>query len=276
MPRVLLSLATDDGRPNPFNHHTTRSTRTKLREFGEFIKAIAGGGVANRQEYRPTGSAGLQRAVGVITMNAANAADTVSIGGQNFTAAAGSPAAEEWDQSGAATAEATSLAAAINASAQTLVSGHVKASNLSGTVTAASVAVGDYVSLDGVVLTAIANGATANEREFSVGGNNGACATNLGAAINAHPRLRERFRAVVASDVVTVYQYESTTARLLSTSNGTRLAKVAIAAATKVLVWARDPGVHGNQITLVESTSGVRIAVSGARLTGGTSTTFTL
>ena len=276
MPRVLLTLSTDDGRPNPFNHHTTRSTRTKLREFGELIKAIAGGGIANRQTYRPTGTSGLQRAVGVITMNAANAADTVSIGGQNFTAAAGSPAAEEWDQSGSATAEATSLAAAIRASAQTLVTGHVSAGNLSGTATAASVAVGDTVTLDGVVLTAIANGATANEREFSVGANNGACATNLGAAINSHPHLRERFRAVVASDVVTIYQYESTTARLLLTSNGTRLAKVAIAAATKVLVWSIAPGAQGNHITLAESTGGARIAVSGARLTGGTSTTFTL
>jgi phage tail sheath gpL-like len=106
-----------------------------------------------------------------------------------------------------------------------------------GTVTCASVQANDTVTVNGVVFTAKASGAVANE--FNVGVSDTACATNLAAAINAS------VTALIPNYVV------------------------ATSALGVVTLTSAFFGLAGNQTTLASS-NGTRLAVSAARLTGGT------
>jgi hypothetical protein len=272
--RMTIHLERPDA-VNPFRHNTTRNKRSLWEEVMVALKGVTrGGGTTGRRASRPTAWGGITPAVGTVTCASAAAADTVSINGVAITAVSGAPAADQFDVSGSDIADATSLALGIRSSVTALVSNHVKATNLSGTITAATVLAGDTVTIDGVALRAKASGATVRPKEFSVGASNSACATNLAAAINADPYLSTKFYASAAAAVVTLHQLESTTARLLASSSGSRLAVVAIAATAVVLVWSLYLGNVGNIVTLASSNGG-RLAVSGARLTGGTQTNFT-
>ena len=85
-------------------------------------------------------SSGLAAASGTVTCASVSAADTVTINGVVFTAVnGGTPGANEFDMSGTDTADATSLAAAINASVSSLVQGYVSASSSGAVVTISSV-----------------------------------------------------------------------------------------------------------------------------------------
>lgn len=110
-----------------------------------------------------------------------------------------------------------------------------------GTVTCASVSAADTVTINGVVFTATAG--TADPGEFSIDGDNTADAVSLVAAINTS-----------ASPIVS---------NNVSASN--LLGVVTLTAKTK--------GTPGNANTLASS-NGTRLLTSGARLTGGTDTTF--
>lgn len=119
-----------------------------------------------------------------------------------------------------------------------------------GTITLASVVAGDFVEVDGQRFEAIvgdtlgANSGRANTGvyKFGLGVSDNEAAANLFAAM-------EQF-----------YGFQNPTG-------------VNVSVATNVVtVQARVEGAFGNAITLVESTSGARISVSGATLTGGTDT----
>lgn len=112
------------------------------------------------------------------------------------------------------------------------------ASVASGTVTLASVNVSDTVTVDGVVFTAVASGATGNQ--FNQGGTDTADAASLVTAINANTTLDG---IVLASNVAGV-----------------------------VTITALEPGELGNSVSLASS-NGTRLAVSGAALAGGTNGT---
>lgn len=120
---------------------------------------------------------------------------------------------------------------------QISIDGSGSAAAASGTVTCASALAADTVTINGVVFTAVASGATGNQ--FNVGGTDTAAATSLAAAING-----------------------SATALIQNTVSATSALGV-------VTISAKVPGVAGNAYTLASS-NGSRLAVSGARLTGGT------
>jgi phage tail sheath gpL-like len=107
-----------------------------------------------------------------------------------------------------------------------------------GTVTLASVNVSDTVTIDGIVFTAVASGATGNQ--FNQGGTDTVDAESLVSAVNANTTLDGR---LVASNVAGV-----------------------------VTFTALEPGELGNSISLASS-NGTRLAVSGAALAGGTNGT---
>lgn len=117
------------------------------------------------------------KASGTVTCAAVNAADTVTINGVVLTAVNGAPAADQFDMSGSATAEATSLVAAINANAT--LAGLVLASNVAGVVTIEALnggVSGNAISLASsnntrlaVSAAALASGTNGTAYSFSVG-----------------------------------------------------------------------------------------------------------
>lgn len=102
-----------------------------------------------------------------------------------------------------------------------------------GTVTLSSHVATNTVTVNGIVFTCVASGATGNQ--YNVGGNDTATAVALAAAINANTTLDGMVLAAAASGVVTL--------------------------------TALDPGELGNAVTLAISANGT---VSGARMSGGT------
>lgn len=109
-----------------------------------------------------------------------------------------------------------------------------------GTVTCATALAADTVTINGVVFTAV-SGTPANQ-QFDISGNNDAEAASLAAAING-----------------------------ITGSNAALINGFVVASAAGNVVTLRCPhkGILGNAITLASS-NGTRLAVSGARLTGGT------
>jgi len=106
-----------------------------------------------------------------------------------------------------------------------------------GTATCVGILAADTVTINGVTFTAVAAGATAYQ--FNLGGSDAATAANLAAQVNANADalIAGIFTASVVANVVTFTAYLK--------------------------------GKAGNAVTLASST-GVRAAVSGTRLTGGT------
>lgn len=188
-----------------------------------------------------------------------------------------SVAANQFDYLGSNAQTATALAAAVNASTTALIVNNVRAGNFAGTVTCASVSPGDTVQVAGVTFTCV-GAASGKLDEFTNITSDTATAAALVVCINAHPATRELVFASNSSGVVTVRQlphgYWTANALPLSSSHVTRLAVVAIAATAVVFLAAIPKGTSGNQATLASS-DGTRLAVSGTRLTGGTSSTLT-
>ena len=125
----------------------------------------------------------------------------------------------------------TSAAVKLDVSDQALVTA-------TGTVTCASVLAGDTVTINGVTVTAHA--ATTSATLFAVGGNDTATAQNLISCLTFTGQNALIARHVVPTNVLGV-----------------------------VTLTATTPGHAGNAVTLASS-NGTRLAVSGARLTGGT------
>jgi hypothetical protein len=98
------------------------------------IQAVGAGVKAGPIDVKQNGGDGVA-ASAVVTCAAVAAADTITINGVVFTAVAGAPAGNQFDQSGTDTADAASLVNAINTSASALVNQHVTASNVAGVVT---------------------------------------------------------------------------------------------------------------------------------------------
>lgn len=128
-----------------------------------FLAAVASGAKAGPVDVKQNGGTGVAATAG-ITLASVLAADTVTINGVVITAVAGAPGANQFDQSGSDTADATSLAAAINGSASALINQHVTAA-----------AVGAVVTLTSKVKGAIGNAitvATSNGARLAITGGN--------------------------------------------------------------------------------------------------------
>ena len=120
-----------------------------------------------------------------------------------------------------------------------IVEAAVNVVKASGTAALASVSAADTITIDGVVLTAVSG--TPSADEFDISGTDTAAGDSLVSAIAANATLDGRVTA--------------------SNSAGT------------VTITALDPGELGNSISLAESTSGARITLSGAALSGGANAT---
>jgi len=103
--------------------------KRRLVKLADYLVAAAGGlgSLSARLQVAAV------KASGTVTCASVLAADTVTINGVVLTAVNGTPAADQFDMSGDATAEAVSLVAAINANAT--LAGMVLASNVAGVVT---------------------------------------------------------------------------------------------------------------------------------------------
>lgn len=127
---------------------------------------------------------------------------------------------------------------------------HAAATAASATVTCAAAAAADTVTVNGVVFTAVAGAAGANQ--FSIDGDNTADAAALAASINA------------------------------SVTAGIKDVVVATSSGAVVTVSAQIPGLAGNAIQ-IKSSTGVRLAVGGTAtrdsdtyLSGGAGTKHSL
>lgn len=96
----------------------------------------------------------------------------------------------------------TALAAAIRAS--TAVNRRVTATNVSMRVTLATVTAGQYIDICGVRFTAV-NGTPVKFGEFDMSGTDTADALSLVTAINRHPSLALRYRALSVAGLVYVF-----------------------------------------------------------------------
>jgi hypothetical protein len=260
---------------DPFLAAATRPRKEKFNAFAATLHKLIGAGLISRSKVPPTAIAGTANANGTVTCASVSAADTVTLNGQVLTAVAGAAAANQFSIDGNDIADATALAAAINASAQSLISGILRASNFAATIACASVAAGEWVEVAGHRLTAVAGTAGANQ--FSIAGSDTADGAALAAAINAVPALKDLVVATAASGTVTIRQRPpapTNAVQLRKSGAGLTLSGTALAATAVVLIGAVLKGKQGNANTLASS-DGTRLAVSGARLTGGTQDAFT-
>ena len=166
------------------------------------------------------------------------------------------------------------IAAAIRASAA--VTRKVCATNLGMQLTLASVTAGQYIDICNTRFTAV-NGTPANFGEFDTSGADAADATSLAQAINRHPSLSMRWKAVSAAAVVHLFPSTDRTAKQFEalTNPGAfstfTLNQAAPALGAKVGITAQCAGDIGNCVTVVASGTGVTYSTANAgKLGGGT------
>lgn len=229
-------------------------------------------------------------AAGVVTIRAyvaGVAGDLITITSQDSTITASGAvlsggaaiANNQFDFTGSAAEECSSLVAAINASTTAIVANHVKASNLAGSVVAASAVAGDWVEIAGVRLTAVAAASPGTNNTWTIITSDTAAAAALVVTINAHPVLKELVFASSSTGTVTVRQLPFGTGvgtkLVMASNNGTRLAVTQFAATGTAIVCASKKGTGANAVTIASSGATLAIGGSVSRLAGGTDTTLT-
>lgn len=165
------------------------------------------------------------------------------------------------------------VAAAINANAS--VNRKVSAANRVAQMTLASVLAGTVIRVWGTDFTAV-NGAPTQFGQFDMSGADAADATSLALAINRHPSLVGRCRAVSNGAVVYVGLLEQRVAsdweRIGPASATTITVNVAIPVSSAIcLVFAQATGQLGECCTIVASGTGMTVATANAgKLGSGT------
>lgn len=189
-------------------------------------------------------------ATGTVTLTSIAADETVTVNGVVFTAKASPSGESQFDQSGNDTADATSLAAKINAHSQ--LANVVTATSASNVVTIRAYSpgtAGNAITLasssEAVSGATLANGAAVANNKFCFTGSNTECAADI-------------VRAVRASTSAAVKSLIG-----VSNSNGV------------VTFTSLIPGKVGDFITLASSNN-TRLEVSGATLSGGSDTSLAL
>ena len=172
-----------------------------------------------------------------------------------------------------ATSDAASMAATVTAF-NALTDAHIKGIAKMGyaaaiTVTCASVAAGDSVTLSGITLTAVAG--TRAFRQFSKDTSDTATGADLAAAINQDPILGHFWAAVNASGTVSVYpRFPTATAPaglsgvIVSSSSNTTLAVTQLTAGATAAICAVLPGVQGNCISVIATGTGATIGATAS------------
>lgn len=196
------------------------------------------------------------QAAGLIVMASSSGAVGATIGGTLKTVT--------WATSD--TLSQTALAAAIRADATLGL--FCTATNKLASMTMASVVAGDTVGVWGQTFTGITTGTTLRDvAQFDVGGSNTACALNLATAINRHPALAGRIRAVSVAAVVYIGMVDdrvpTAIEALRSPSSTITIGAPVPVAGARTMVLANDYGVLGNFVTLVASGTNVTVATNG-------------
>lgn len=162
----------------------------------------------------------------------------------------------------------TALAAAIRAN--TTLNQFVTASNISAYMTLATVVAGTTVKVGNITFTAVAAAANVVEfGQFNINGNDTADAAALALAINRHPALQQRIRAVSIAGVVRLVLLDSARASLgVETISEPSASTITVNQATFVasancFVIAAIPGVIGNFVTVVASGTGMTYSTNG-------------
>lgn len=168
------------------------------------------------------------------------------------------------------TASSTALAAAIRAS--TAINRRVTATNLSMRVTLATVTAGQFIDICNVRFTAV-NGTPTDFGQFDMSGTDTADATALCLAINRHPALAMRWRAVSAAGLVYVFPTSDrsgsvTGAKFEAITNPGGFStftvnQAVLAAGPATAVLAIVPGDIGNECRLTASGTNVTAATNG-------------
>lgn len=162
----------------------------------------------------------------------------------------------------------TALAAAIRASATH--NRKVTATNIAARVTIASLTVGQYLDICNVRFTGV-NGTPANIGEFDMSGTDTADGTSLALAINRHPSLSMRFRAVSSAGLVYVFPttYRTTFSPFECISNPGGFSTVTLTApnfvagaATAIIAVAS--GDIGTEVRLTASGTNVSAITNGS------------
>jgi len=162
----------------------------------------------------------------------------------------------------------------------------VKTSNKLAKITCATVLAGDNVLIWNQPFTAIASGATpATAGEFSIGADDTACGLALANAINRHPSLAGRIRAVSVLGVVYIGAPDDRTPSAVERVTASSSTTIAIntptlTAGAFTMLFANDWGVVGNFITNVATGTNVTAYTNGTAGqfgsgTGGAVPTFT-
>lgn len=251
----------------------------QLVTYAQFLEALGGGMIsrARVEVLRGSTDADAQCSRGTCTVATALVNDTVTIGGVVFTAkAAANAAANEFSQAGTDTVDATSLADVINASTSAGIAGIVRASNLRARVTCTTtVAHGDQLVVAGCLFEMVR---AVPDREgrgdmgtVLISAVAATMATNLAAAMNAHPAFGARFVAIASSAIVSIFAkaHAAPADNLLTTTSATglTLTDTSFAAQAVVCIFSLASMALANAITL--ASSGATLTVSGTRLTGG-------
>lgn len=239
--------------------------REELVKLADFFNSCALGNSAGDVKIdvlRGSSDVAGVQAYAILALASCAALTGVKINGVTFTAlSTGTPnTASPFQQfviSGTDAADATSLAAAINACTAAGIAGLVQAGNLSCDVTLATVVAGDFLTLDGIRLTATQMATDRNDT-FLMSGTDTADATSLAATINAHPYLRRKVLATSSSGVVTLRQKTGTTGLAISSSSTT----IAL------------PQASGT-ITFATPIAGTTVVIAGSTFTGVTGATGT-
>lgn len=207
------------------------------------------------------------------------AAAVTVVGGTGAQAAVIGGVTVSVSQGASATATATSLVTAINASSNALLTKVVQAGNLGATLTVSAIAVGDSVSLLGVTLTGVASNPTSSVNQFvATPLDDDATAAALNACINAHPVLSRYVRGSVTSAVVTVMCLTAAfptgpkappNVVLALGSGGIVASGAVLAARVNVIVSTFRRDVIGNHITIAVTGTGASVLNSNTRLVGG-------
>lgn len=271
MPNQNFSINTR----RPFG--VVRGGRQTLRDLANWLEKIISGKVQSdavvfsRQDAVALGDAAYGgQACGLLVGSTLTGTVGATIDGTAVTVTA----------AGGDTATQTLLAAAIKANSS--VNAKVTCAQRVAQLTLASVLVGTTVRIFGVLFTAV-SGTPVNPGEFDISGSDTADATSLALAINRHPSLAGRCRAVSSVGAVYVGLLEDRTAlpgeiiNLASAATITINTAVPVAGAT-LLVLAAVPGAIGNCCTVVASGTGMTYATANAGKLGagqGGGTTFT-
>lgn len=197
-------------------------------------------------------------AIGILAGSSLAGAVGGTIGGTLVTATA----------AGGDIATQTLVAAAIRAN--TTVNQFVTASNVCARMTLASVVAGTTVNVGNITFTAVATAAAIrNFGEFNIDGSDTADAAALALAINRHPALQQRIRAVSIAGVVHCVLLDSARAtRAVESISNPSASTITVNQATFIpavtcFVIAAIPGVIGNFVTVVASGTGMTYSTNG-------------